>query len=187
MRYTHSKVKSKATQLHDDFQLKITSKSFKVFEPLRRLIADKCKHIPSIQSAHVTLLSYPNRNEITIDISAVVNDLTLQAKASHQDAYSAVILAFKKLRSIAKKSLTRQIDRKRKKSALSTNEQLFLHQEEEGFSSLPDQLGFIHTNYIPHDHDAIILSDKTSNRKLLQSAMHKQVTFKPKRISFSKR
>lgn len=180
MHYSHNQVKSKATK-SNDFQLKITSKSFKVLEPLRRLISDKSRNIPSLQSAHVTLLSKPNQNEIEVDISSVVNDQTFQAKAAHQDAYSAVILAFKKLRSITNKSLTKQIDKKRKQASLSANEQNLLDQEN-NYAPYSEHLGFIHTSYIPKDHDVIVLHDKKQNRKLLQATAHKQVTFKPKRI-----
>ncbi|WP_348663698.1 HPF/RaiA family ribosome-associated protein [Chlamydia vaughanii] len=122
--------KQKSTSKHEDTNLEITGKSFHVSEPLRHLIIEKSNQLPAVDSIHVVLTSHKDKQGTEVHILISMGKDTFQVQTHHSNAYSAVISAFKKIRTLANKHQKIRHDKKKHDVGLSKKEEQILEIEE---------------------------------------------------------
>ncbi|BAE81625.1 conserved hypothetical protein [Chlamydia felis Fe/C-56] len=111
--------------------LEITGKSFHISQPLRQLIMEKNAQLSAVDSTHVVLTSHKDKREGTeVHLTATKGKEIFQAKTHHTNAYSAVISAFKKIRTLANKHQKIRQDKKKHDLGLSKKEEHIIELQE---------------------------------------------------------
>ncbi|WP_375793635.1 sigma 54 modulation/S30EA ribosomal C-terminal domain-containing protein [Chlamydia sp. 12-01] len=115
--------KQKKTLGHEVANLEITGKSFHISQPLRQLIIEKSGQLPAVDSIHVVLTSHKEKQGTEVHLTATMGKETFQVKTQHSNAYSAVISAFKKIRTLTNKYQKIRQDKKKHGVGLSKEEE----------------------------------------------------------------
>lgn len=115
--------KQKKTPRREVANLEITGKSFHISQPLRQLIIEKSGQLPAVDSIHVVLTSHKEKQGTGVHLTASIGKETFQVKTQHSNAYSAVISAFKKIRTLANKHQKIRQDKKKHDIGLSKKEE----------------------------------------------------------------
>ncbi|WP_236558932.1 HPF/RaiA family ribosome-associated protein [Chlamydia sp. 17-3921] len=138
-----SKSSKKIIKTHNSqTQVEITSKSFHISEPLRQLILEKSKHFPTSESFRVVLTSHKDKQGTEVHVVISIGKKTLQTKALHTNAYTAVINAFKKIRTIMNKLHVKQKDKTKHCHPLSEEEILLVEKEQKSKTLANEWLPF---------------------------------------------
>lgn len=115
--------KQKKTPRREVANLEITGKSFHISQPLRQLIIEKSGQLPAVDSIHVVLTSHKEKQGTGVHLTASIRKEAFQVKTQHSNAYSAVISAFKKIRTLANKHQKIRQDKKKHDIGLSKKEE----------------------------------------------------------------
>ncbi|UWF54843.1 HPF/RaiA family ribosome-associated protein [Chlamydia psittaci] len=116
---------------HEVVNLEITGKSFHVSQPLRQLIIEKSSQLPPLDAIHIVLTSHKEKQWTEVHLTGMRRKETFQVKTQHNNPYSAVITAFKKIRTLANKHQKIRQDKKKHDKGLSKKEEQILELEED--------------------------------------------------------
>ncbi|EPJ17227.1 sigma 54 modulation / S30EA ribosomal family protein [Chlamydia psittaci 02DC24] len=123
--------KQKKAPKHEVANLEITGKSCHVSQPLRQLIMEKSNQLPPLDAIHIVLTSHKEKQGTEVHLTAMRGKETFQVKTQHTNPYSAVIAAFKKIRTLANKHQKIRQNKKKHDIGLSKKEEQILELEED--------------------------------------------------------
>lgn len=121
--------KKSSNQPQKNVDVTITGKSFHISPPLRQLIMEKSRQLPSL-GIHVVLTSHNDKQGTEVHIHASKGKESFQVRTHNNNPYTAVISAFKKIRTLAHKHQEIRRDKKKHDLGLSQKEEHVLQLEE---------------------------------------------------------
>ena len=121
--------KKSSPQQRKNVEVTITGKSFHISSPLRQLILEKSQHLP-VTSIHIVLISHKDKQGPEVHLLASKGKESFQVQTHSPNPYSAVISAFKKIRTLTHKHREIRRDKKKHNLGLSKKEELVLQLEE---------------------------------------------------------
>ncbi|WP_100934668.1 HPF/RaiA family ribosome-associated protein [Candidatus Chlamydia corallus] len=111
--------------------VEITTKAFRLSTPLKELIFEKSHHLPPMETIHVVLTSHKDKLGTEVHVVASHGKEILQTKVHNANPYTAVINAFKKIRTMANKHYNKRKDKTKHDLGLATKENRIAIQKEE--------------------------------------------------------
>ncbi|SPN73707.1 SigL modulation protein [Chlamydia serpentis] len=157
--------------------IEISTKSFHLSIPLKELILEKSRHLPPMDSIHIVLTSHKDKLGTEVHVVASHGKEILQTKVQNSNPYTAVISAFKKIRTMANKHYNKRKDKTKHDLGLAAKEELIAIQKEQedhiGDEWLPfealDAWDSLKTlGYVPASEKKKISKKKISIRMLSQ-------------------
>ncbi|EPP36559.1 HPF/RaiA family ribosome-associated protein [Chlamydia avium] len=121
--------KKSSPQKDNNVNVTITGRSFHISYPLRQLIMEKSRQLP-VTAIHVVLTSHKEKQGTEVHILASKGKESFQVKTHNNNPYSAVISAFKKIRTLTHKYQEIRLDKKKHDLGLSKKEEHVLQLEE---------------------------------------------------------
>ena len=120
-------------------QVEITGRSFHVSEPLKQLILEKSQQLPLSALVHVVISSHKDKQGTEVHIVLSKGKETMQVKVFHSNVYTAVIQAFKKIRTGCSKLQLKRQDRIKHRHSLAEEELLCIEKEDENMENFIEE------------------------------------------------
>ncbi|ACZ33564.1 conserved hypothetical protein [Chlamydia pneumoniae LPCoLN] len=127
----HVSSKSLASKQSTSTHVEITTKAFRLSMPLKQLILEKSDHLPPMETIRVVLTSHKDKLGTEVHVVASHGKEILQTKVHNANPYTAVINAFKKIRTMANKHSNKRKDRTKHDLGLAAKEERIAIQEEQ--------------------------------------------------------
>ena len=120
-------------------QVEITGRSFHVSKPLKQLILEKSQQLPLSAFVHVVISSHKDKQGTEVHIVLSKGKETMQVKVFHPNVYTAVIQAFKKIRTGCSKLQLKKHDRIKHRHSLAEEELLCIEKEDESIENFEEE------------------------------------------------